>query len=218
MIVGLSQLFAGFTYSLVKETNPNSPSPYSSSASSDLKDIPNHPMDNPSNPKKPSARLINIEAKIALKKHKIQQQQHAQNEGSENSSNNPSHLQNEGSENKEVGILELCQKPNLAPTFAMYLALFTGYSCLLTILPLHATQVLGLSPQELGLMFSLPAILGVVGAPLGGWIADRFGRRMAIMPAAVCISLGAGLLAQATTLTSFGLPVLLWGLGMCDPI
>ena len=35
----------------------------------------------------------------------------------------------------------------------------------------------GISPALAAVFFGVPQLVGVIGAPLGGWLSDRFGRR-----------------------------------------
>lgn len=64
---------------------------------------------------------------------------------------------------------------------------------------LHLPPVaLQATPGQLGVMFSVVSLTGLIGAPLGGWAADRFGRRGAILPPALLAAAGMGALPFAT--------------------
>ena len=67
----------------------------------------------------------------------------------------------------------------MAATFALN----GGYAAAVTVLPLHATATWAATPAQLGIMFSVFSLLGFLGAPLGGWVADKFGRRAGVTPA-----------------------------------
>ncbi len=56
-------------------------------------------------------------------------------------------------------------------------------------------------------------MVGFAGIPLGGYLADRYGRKATIVPSALLICAGAALTAGATSLESLTGAVLVWGLG-----
>ena len=62
-----------------------------------------------------------------------------------------------------------------------------GFVAKLTCIPWFATASLGASPQQVGELFSLTALLGMASAPLGGVIADKIG-----LKAVIVASLAAG--------------------------
>ncbi|EOD33991.1 hypothetical protein EMIHUDRAFT_122807, partial [Emiliania huxleyi CCMP1516] len=84
----------------------------------------------------------------------------------------------------------LARDRNQQALMLMQCALFTGWSCSLTVLPLYAAATHGASPAELGTLYSVSSALGVLGAPLGGAAADALGR----VPA---VSLGGGMLVAS---------------------
>ena len=55
----------------------------------------------------------------------------------------------------------------------MTAALFTSWSASLTVVPLFAASAWGATPSQLGALYSVAAISGVLGAPCGGYLADR---------------------------------------------
>jgi len=72
-------------------------------------------------------------------------------------------------------------------------------------LPLYMVDRHGISPKWAGLVISLIAGTGVIGAPLGGALSDRFGRKRIIL---ICLTL-AGPLFFAVTWVPYGLLLLL---------
>ena len=70
----------------------------------------------------------------------------------------------------------------------MQASLFTGWSACLSVVPLYAAATWGASPSELGTLYSVAAVLGVAGAPLGGYVADFAGRKPAVMLGSLVVS------------------------------
>lgn len=71
-------------------------------------------------------------------------------------------------------------------------------------LPLYMVDRHGISPQLAGLVISLIAGSGIIGAPLGGFLSDRFGRKKVIL---YSLSLS-GPLLLAVTRSPYGIPLL----------
>ncbi|MDF1590027.1 MAG: MFS transporter [Desulfobacterales bacterium] len=71
-------------------------------------------------------------------------------------------------------------------------------------LPLYMVDRHGISPQLAGLVISLIAGSGIIGAPLGGALSDRFGRKKVIL---FSLSLS-GPLLLAVTRAPYGIPLL----------
>ena len=71
-------------------------------------------------------------------------------------------------------------------------------------LPLYMVDRHGISPQLAGLVISLIAGSGIIGAPLGGALSDRFGRKKVIL---FSLSLS-GPLLLAITRSPYGIPLL----------
>ena len=92
-------------------------------------------------------------------------------------------------------------------------ALFLGYTALHCVLPLHAAATLGASTGQVGMLFSAGSLAGMIGAPTGGYIADRFGRGVAVVPAAALCATAAVALANATTYPLFFASIVAWGFG-----
>jgi MFS family permease len=105
---------------------------------------------------------------------------------------------------------------------------------MMTVFPLQMITVLPTATAgDIGTLFAAAALVGFVGAPIGGLLADRIGRKNTVVPAACLISLGAVLTASLGTgsvldystyvagedslsMLSYSTilpPVLLWGLG-----
>ncbi len=72
-----------------------------------------------------------------------------------------------------------------------------------TLVPLKLNQTFGLEVDELGILFTALGVLGLVLIWPAGWAADRFSRRLVIVPTALAIAAGMALVSVATTLTIF---------------
>jgi len=72
-------------------------------------------------------------------------------------------------------------------------------------LPLYMVDHHGISPKWAGIVISLIAGTGMIGAPVGGALSDRFGRKRIIL---FCITLS-GPLFLAVTRAPFGIPLIL---------
>ena len=77
-----------------------------------------------------------------------------------------------------------------------------------SLIPLMAYQVLGMSPGQLGLMFSAAAVVhGGVLYP-AGWLADKFGRKAVIVPAGIGAAVGLGMFSFSSNVPFFVLAFL----------
>jgi len=114
---------------------------------------------------------------------------------------------------EESWINLLKNSPSLAAATSVNFSLYLGYACMLTVLPLHANEIWNATAGQIGALFSSVSALGFVGTPLGGWAADKFGRKAVVVPSALFIALGAGSMAFVDTYQSFLGAVMLWGAG-----
>jgi len=72
-----------------------------------------------------------------------------------------------------------------------------------TLVPLQLNQVFGVEVAELGVLFTALGVIGMVLIWPAGWAADRFGPKMLIVPTALMISVGIGVVSVADSLTVF---------------
>ncbi|HYV22087.1 MAG TPA: MFS transporter [Candidatus Bathyarchaeia archaeon] len=66
---------------------------------------------------------------------------------------------------------------DVGPVVSLSIAFQFGIAALLAFLALYLVDARGLSPALAAIFFGVPQLVGVIGAPLGGWLSDRFGRR-----------------------------------------
>jgi MFS family permease len=84
-----------------------------------------------------------------------------------------------------------------------------------TLLPLWVTEVWKLEPSGLGTLFAIMACINVVGTQFAARIADKRGRKAAIVPACVIMSCSIALMPTigATTLTGLLVCLTTWSCG-----
>lgn len=93
--------------------------------------------------------------------------------------------------------------------------MFDGMDTILLALVLPALALAwGLSPTQVGLVGTVDRLGALCGAALAGLLADRYGRRVLFQSTLLVYSLGTGLLASATNLTSFLLIRFFVGVGL----
>ena len=119
-----------------------------------------------------------------------------------------------GPESAALSTRQLLSKiPRLRGLLVMDTAVYIGWAVWLGVVPLHAVAVWDATPGTLGLMFSVMAVAGAVGAPLGGYLSDKLGRDAVIMAGAGCCALSTALLPWATSMLSFGAFLVVWDFG-----
>lgn len=83
----------------------------------------------------------------------------------------------------------------------------------MTLMPLLAAGAFGYSAGELGAVFTALALLNLIGVAPAAALADRFGRKAAIVPSGLLVGASLALMAWAPTHALFLLAALLMGLG-----
>ena len=66
---------------------------------------------------------------------------------------------------------------DVGPVVSLSIAFQFGIAALLAFLALYLVDARGISPALAAVFFGVPQVVGVVGAPLGGWLSDHLGRR-----------------------------------------
>lgn len=88
-----------------------------------------------------------------------------------------------------------------------------------TLVPLQLNQEFGLGVDDLGALFTALGFIGIVLIGPAGWAADRFNRKVIIVPTALMIAVGIGVVSIADTLPVFilGLAISAFGSSITGP-
>jgi MFS family permease len=70
---------------------------------------------------------------------------------------------------------------DVGPLISLSIAFQFGIAAVLAFLALYFVDSRGISPALAAVFFGIPQLVGVVGAPLGGWLSDRLGRRRVML-------------------------------------
>ena len=99
-------------------------------------------------------------------------------------------------------------------------AVCCSYSALMAVLPLHADALLGATPGDIGLLFAGGTMVGFFAGPVGGWLADKVGRKAVVVPAGCVAAAGVAatvgldaLMPGGATFWGLTAAVALWGFG-----
>ena len=90
---------------------------------------------------------------------------------------------------------------------------FTRAGAQFTLLPLIGSKDLGLSPGQIGAIFTIPPIIAFLMLPLAGSVADKYGRKKTIVPGLLIVSISLFLLGSNLSLILFIVGMSLYGLG-----
>ena len=126
------------------------------------------------------------------------------------------HLGSSGSGSNNVVAMALSEWRQLAQhtgqraAILVNAALWLTWAAELSVVTVHAVNVWGATPQELGTLFAVAWGTSLVGTPLGGWLADRFGRKTVIVPAFGVASVALGSIALSNSWLGFAVPLGIW--------
>ena len=89
---------------------------------------------------------------------------------------------------------------------------FVRTGAIFNVVPVIAVINLGLSPGQVGLSFAVGSVLGLLATYPGGYVSDRFGRKMVIVPGLLFKAVAIVLYAVATGFSGFLIASILWGI------
>ena len=90
---------------------------------------------------------------------------------------------------------------------------FTRGGAQFTLIPLKGANDLGLSPGQLGAIFTIPPVIGFLLLPFVGSISDQYGRKKTIVPGLLIVSAALVLLGVSPVLMLYVAGMALYGLG-----
>lgn len=102
-----------------------------------------------------------------------------------------------------VNTIRLLNEPGQQGVLALTVGIWTGISAELSVVMQHASNVWDMSPTSLGMLLSFGSVFGMMGGPVGGWLADRYGRRAVLIPAMGAAAVTTGGLTLAPSVPVF---------------
>jgi len=89
---------------------------------------------------------------------------------------------------------------------------FVRTGAIFNVVPVIAVMNLGLSPGQVGAAFAIGSVLGLLATYPGGYLSDRFGRKVVIVPSLLFKAMAIALYAVATGFGGFLAASILWGI------
>lgn len=113
----------------------------------------------------------------------------------------------------------LLSRDFFAVSWVTLMVFFTRTASRQTIMPLMAVAAFGMGAGALGVLFTVMSVVNLVLIPPAAMIADRFGRKAAIVPSGLTVALGLAIMAMSTGLGVFvaGAMVLALGTSIAGP-
>jgi MFS transporter, DHA1 family, multidrug resistance protein len=84
---------------------------------------------------------------------------------------------------------------------------------LFNLIPIRAEAVMGLGPGQIGMGLAMISIVGLVLAYPSGWLVDRFGRKVVIVPSTLITAFSMAMFAFSSNLTWFLISSFVWAIG-----
>ncbi|MPZ50458.1 MAG: MFS transporter [Dehalococcoidia bacterium] len=81
------------------------------------------------------------------------------------------------------------------------------------LFPVQAREQVGLSSAQLGELLSLAGFIGLLVTIPSGWVIDKYGRKVTLIPGLVLLAAGAFVLTSLDNMTQVYLVITLYGLG-----
>ena len=107
----------------------------------------------------------------------------------------------------------LLQDPDQRAVVLIQCAIYTIWATSLAVVPLYVTSKFGYTPADLGILYSVMSALGIVGGPLGGYVADTIGRREGIFIGSAITALSIATLPFVSTTSELMAVAAIMGFG-----
>lgn len=88
----------------------------------------------------------------------------------------------------------------------------TRTGAIFALVPILATQKLGLSTSQIGSGLGIACVLGLISSYPAGAMADRYGRKIVIVPSTLLNGASMAVFALVPTVTGFMIAFLIWGI------
>ncbi len=124
-----------------------------------------------------------------------------------------------GEKQRRPWVQFLLSRDFFAVSWVTLMVFFTRTASRQTIMPLMAVASFGMGAGTLGALFTVMSVVNLVLIPPAAMIADRFGRKAAIVPSGLTVAVGLAIMAVSTGLGVFvvGAMVLALGTSIAGP-
>ena len=112
-----------------------------------------------------------------------------------------------------ASFVTLLQDPDQRAVVLIQCAIYTIWATSLAVVPLYVTSKFGYTPADLGILYSVMSALGIVGGPLGGYVADTIGRREGIFIGSAITALSIATLPFVSTTSELMTVAAIMGFG-----
>lgn len=125
----------------------------------------------------------------------------------------------DGEKQRRPWVQFLLSRDFFAVSWVTLMVFFTRTASRQTIMPLMAVASFGMGAGSLGVLFTVMSVVNLVLIPPAAMIADRFGRKAAIVPSGLTVAVGLAIMAVSPNLTVFvgGAMVLALGTSIAGP-
>ncbi len=115
---------------------------------------------------------------------------------------------------RRSGFVSVLANPNfILVGFYFFMVVFTRNGGRASIAPHLGDAQAGLGPAEIGLAFTIMALINFVLVIPAGWFSDRFGRKALMLPAALITAVALVLYESSTDMASFLIASVVLGIG-----
>lgn len=131
----------------------------------------------------------------------------------------PARAHVDGEKQRRPWVQFVLSRDFFAVAWVTLMVFFTRTASRQTIMPLMAVASFGMGAGSLGVLFTVMSVVNLVLIPPAAMIADRFGRKAAIVPSGLTVAVGLAIMAVSPNLATFvgGAMVLALGTSIAGP-